>query len=173
LGPEKKTPESFATLCRVVCVTWFKVMTLPQSWQILFPLKSRTRELNHTDPHSKQKPVVAGFLGPTRFSNIYTNCLLRASFRINKSRPLCIYTGNVQISPQGLGEVEFPNVPYCQHCCGHRHHSLPPASLRFLFCYVFRPYRFFPRLFHQLTTWSWKKITWRFRCSKNTWAKYK
>lgn len=68
---------------------------------------------------------------PCELGDIYANCLLCASFRINKSRVLYIYTGNVQITPQGLGEVESSSPQHAQqspwrcrsrHCCGRRCH---------------------------------------------------
>lgn len=79
--------------------------------------------------------------------NIYANCLLCASFRINKSRPLYIYTGNVQITPQGLGNIEsstgrhthvFTVVAIVCVCLARRPPPPPPpASRRFLLLLFF------------------------------------
>lgn len=129
----------------------FKVMTLAKSWQILFPPESRTGEqVTELATHLLTLPALrevgeGAVEGRERWmkgvvvmasNNIYANCLLCASFRINKSQALYIYTGNVQITPQGLGKVEFSTFstfltfstfstlvsPFSiHHCCGHRH----------------------------------------------------
>lgn len=109
-----------------------------KSWQILFPPESRTREQTTrwaADPLAYIAALPGARGGrqgvPCELGDIYANCLLCASFRINKSRVLYIYTGNVQITPQGLGEVESSSPQHAQqspwrcrsrHCCGRRRH---------------------------------------------------
>lgn len=94
----------------------FKVMTLAKKADKFYFRPSHApgnKQLAELATHLLTLPAClgggqAGRQGvPCELGDIYANCLLCASFRINKSRVLYIYTGNVQITPQGLGEVEF------------------------------------------------------------------